>query len=418
MKKILITCFCILFFHQLFAAVNVQVIGGRRYSSVLVNGSTSAKYDIVFIGDGFRLQDQAAFNARVEDAVNALRNMPPYSANMCSFNIWRVNVISVDSGVDHPNESIFRNTELDCTYGTTVERCIGSNSPAKCNEAAAFAPAADAVFVLVNDMQWGGCAGGLVFSSISPGFAGIITHELGHKIGSLADEYDCYNCATDLNRTYPAAGAEPTAVNITKQTVRASIKWNSLIAAATPLPTTSDVPAGVVGIWEGGGYYRFGLYRPQSSCHMRSTGSAFCAVCSGEMNRILSAKCTACERDPGSFACLISRLRYIIYIREPRYVFEPPLCCFCPLMDDIRVRIILEELDARQYTVVVKDQNQKVVAEGKINQSEKTNGIVLEYNEKKGANYSIEVNAKNGKALNTALLVRPKMYRNGKAVQL
>ncbi|NUO79368.1 hypothetical protein HUU05_04775, partial [candidate division KSB1 bacterium] len=215
------------------SAVNVQRNSdGSYYTAVLSNGSTSLKYDIVFIGDGFTTAQQADFNARVNDAVAALQAMPAYSQRMCGLNIWRVNVVSAQSGVDHPAGGVFRNTELDCRYGNPAvgeaERCIRSDSPAKCYEAADYAPDYDAVFVLVNDTQWGGCAGGLVFSSISPGFAGIITHELGHKIGALADEYDCYVCdGSDANRTY--VGPEPASANLTKQTARASIKWNALI---------------------------------------------------------------------------------------------------------------------------------------------------------------------------------------------
>lgn len=321
-------------------AVNVQVqADGRSYTAVLENGTTALKYDIVFVGDGFTASEQDTFNASVNTAVAALQARAPYSERMCGLNIWRVNVISAQSGIDHPMDGIFRNTELGCRYGNTAvgeaERCITSDTPAKCFEAAGYAPDYDAVFVLCNDTQWGGCAGSLVFSSISPGFAGIITHELGHKVGGLADEYDCYVCdGSDSNRTYTAA--EPTKVNLTKATTFATIKWNDFIDLATPLPTTVDVPAGVVGIWEGGGYYRFGIFRPQAHCHMRD-GSAFCAVCRDEMFNRLDSRCTACEINPTGFVCLygdmLSKLKYRyankLFWRWP----IPPPCLSCPFLD-------------------------------------------------------------------------------------
>jgi len=192
-------------------AVQVQPTG-LTYTGILVNGSATSKFDIVFIGDGFQKGEQTAFNNKVNEAVAALQNRPGYSAHMCGFNIWRVNVLSTDSGIDHPKDGIAKNTELDCRYGNPAadeaERCIVTDSPAKCFEAAANAPARDAVFVLVNDTQWGGCAGNIVCSAIADGFDGLITHELAHKLGKLADEYDCYVCdGSDDNRNY--SGSDP-----------------------------------------------------------------------------------------------------------------------------------------------------------------------------------------------------------------
>src|SRR5690242_2310925 len=87
------------------AAVNVQVNpDGTRYSAVLLNGPASRKFDIAFVGDGFTSSsaDQTAFNNAVDTAVQALRNESPYRENVCAFNVWRVNVISAQSGVDEP----------------------------------------------------------------------------------------------------------------------------------------------------------------------------------------------------------------------------------------------------------------------------------------------------------------------------
>ena len=225
-------------------AVPVQVQPtGLTYTGILVNGSSTSKFDIVFIGDGFRKEDQTAFNNKVNEAVAALQSRPGYSERMCGFNIWRVNVLSTDSGIDHPKNGISKNTALDCRYGNPAmleaERCIVTDSPAKCFEAAANAPARDAVFVLVNDTQWGGCAGDVVCSAIASGFDGLITHELAHKLAKLADEYDCYVCdGSDSNRTY--SGGDPWEVNITNNTDRATTKWHDLIRRRPrfPLPPT------------------------------------------------------------------------------------------------------------------------------------------------------------------------------------
>jgi hypothetical protein len=276
----------------LMAQVPVQTNdNGKKYTAVLLNGAVSKKFDIVFIGDGFTEQDQATFNRKVDEAVAALRSRIPYSEFMTSFNIWRVNVLSTVSGVSRPDEGIIKSTPLQCRYGNSAAgeatRCITTDNIANCYAAAGNAPAYDAIYVLVNDTHWGGCAGDMVFTSIADGFAGIVTHELGHKIGALADEYTCYLCNGQDDQT-PYNGSEPIQANITKQKNRTQIKWTSLIATATPVPTTTNNPSGVVGLFEGGGYKPRGLYRPQFACHMQNTTDEFCAVCRDVIRRRLS----------------------------------------------------------------------------------------------------------------------------------
>jgi hypothetical protein len=213
---------------------------------------------------------------------------------MCAFNAWRVNVVSAESGIDHPRLGVFKATELDCRFGNINEpdRCITSDSPAKCYEAAAYCPGYDAICVLVNDSMSGGCATGeFVFSSISVDFIAILPHELGHRIGALADEYSCYLCEPG-EVTQPYTGPEPPAPNVTSQTKRKNIKWKDLIASRTHLPTTQDNPPGVVGLWTGAWYRQTGIYRPQSLCMMRMLGWPFCAVCDRELDSQLAGYCT------------------------------------------------------------------------------------------------------------------------------
>jgi len=234
-----------------FAQVRVQTnANGLKYAGVLVNGATAGKYNIVFVGDGFTSSatDQAKFNKAVADAVDAMRNEPPYAQQLCSFNIWRVNVISTEAGIDHPLSSINKNTELDCTFGDNVsqpERTIYSTDEAKVFEAANYAPKHDAVYVLVNDTEYGGASGSVVYTSLESSMKQVVVHELGHFVGRLADEYTCRFCDGRVEPAY--SGPELTAVNVTTQTNRSLIKWNNLINAATPVPTTVDNPAGVVG---------------------------------------------------------------------------------------------------------------------------------------------------------------------------
>jgi hypothetical protein len=402
-----------------FSAVNVQVNSdGTKFTGVLVNGSTSGKYDIVFVGDGFTSSsaDQVSFNNAVTTAVNALRNKHPYMDNICAFNIWRVNVISAQSGVDHPLSSVSKNTELNCTFGDNIsvpERVIYSTTPAKVTEAANFAPAYDAVYVLVNDPQYGGAAGSIVYTSLNSSMSEVIVHELGHFVGHLADEYTCYFCD---GRSEPAySGPEPTQVNLTKQTNRSLIKWNSFINPATPVPTTVDNPVRVVGLWAGGGYSPTGIYRPQLNCLMRSLNNELCAVCNSSLSGILRPFCTVCERNPNSFACFISRFKHRFDISVSLIRLKIPDCCFCPLDIDKLRRVEIElSINQKEYEIQVTDGSEKGVR-AEISSGE--NGMTrISFDEQKNQTYFLEITplAKS----NRAVMVDAKLIRDGRQAVL
>jgi len=97
----------------------------------------------------------------------------------------------------------------------------------------------------------------------------IVLHEVGHTFALLADEY--VDLAVTCNNSI-----EPSEPNVTRQTVRASIKWNVWIDPSTPVPTfgTTETP----GLYEGGRYCPTGLYRPTFNSKMRSLGRPFSAI--------------------------------------------------------------------------------------------------------------------------------------------
>ena len=404
-----LTCFSLQSFSQ---PVNVQVNpDGTRYSAVLLNGSTSGKYDIVFVGDGFTSSaaDQTSFNNAVNTSLNAMRNKHPYSDNICAFNVWRVNVISSQSGIDHPITGVFKNTELNCTFGngtTSAARLIYSTTPDRVTEAANHAPAHDAIYVLVNDPLYGGAAGDIVYTSLNTDMSEVVVHELGHFTGHLADEYTCYFCDGRAEPVY--SGPEPGAVNVTIQTNRSLIKWGSFINAATPIPTTVNSPVGVVGLWAGGLYSPTGVYRPQQSCLMKSLYNELCAVCNNALSNILRPYCTVCERDPGSLACLLSRFRGRFEIYERPLIFRIPMCCFCPLDIFTRKAEIELSINPNDYKIEITDGSKNPV-KAVIRTTEK--GTVITYTENSKSTYFVKISPR-GKQ-KQATKVEATLTRNG-----
>lgn len=358
---------------------------GRRYTQVVFNGSIDRKYDIVFIGDGFTLAEQGLFNKKVGEAWKTLCETYPWSERLCAFNIWQVNVISEQSGVDRRAEGIYRNTELNCYYDAITTRLIQSETPWLCQEAASYAPAYDAIFVLVNDTTWGGAAGSLVFCSINPKFGFIVSHELGHFLGDLADEYDCYVCdGSDDNRSY--FGGEPWEANLTNKKTLAEIKWKDLINPGTPLPTGPGVSPGTVGIWEGGGYYRFGMYRSQFDCHMRSRYKPFCQVCARHLLPKLESRCDS--TDIRFFTCQLSALP-LRKISRPRLFWKFPPCLSCPFEDPL-VRFIFELSDPRIQSgqAVVRNTRGEIVAQQEVSERQK---IRISFEGLRFEEYSLEI---------------------------
>jgi hypothetical protein len=240
-------------------------------TTVLSNGTTQSRYDIVILGDGYQASEQTQFNTDVQTFLTALFQKQPYQTFAAYFNVHTVFRASVDSGADRPDETppVFRNTVYNATYdyGGT-DRCLYIQNTSQALADAALAPANEGrVLVLVNDSRYGGCAAAFAVSYNGSWMNEVQIHEMGHSVGQLADEYDY------PNNTY--TGGEPSAVNIT--TSPTGQKWS--------------VWHGTDGIsaFQGAGYYLYGLYRPKQNCLMRSLGAALCRVCQENITRIVNS---------------------------------------------------------------------------------------------------------------------------------
>lgn len=381
---------------------------GSDYATIRLSGSTLTKYDIVFIGDGFKADEQDAFNTAVTKAVERLDECVPYSERPCAFNIWRVNVKSEQSGIDHPAgipghpAPVTRNTALDCRFGNPsageAERCITGNKD-KCLEAAAYAPGQDAIVIVVNDPMEGGCTSEFVFYSAD--YRNVLMHELGHKIGLLADEYPCYVCnGSDAGANY--TGGEPMEVNVTAQSSH-PLKWNSFVAVGTTLPTTA--PPDAVGAWEGALYHAYGAYRPQSDCKMRMASSAFCKICEQHMRLQLGTVfCTFCELHPGSPTCndYVRRQPQFVWREKVRFRWPWPPCLSCPRDKTNLMENVIYTLRGLPtgFTLRVTDEQSRTVAEG----MPKYGGLSVSFEANKAKPYFVELLAeKEGKGETVSL---------------
>lgn len=227
-------------------------------------GAPAARFDIVFVGDGYTFAEQETYHQHVVSKWNELSSVEPFKTYRQYFNVWQVNVASNESGVDNdPTMGTARDTALDMGFwcqgrDVNTERLLCVNQ-AKANQFAALAPQADQVIALGNSAKYGGSGGGVATASGANAQAGqIAVHELGHSIGNLADEYD-----------YPYdryTGAEPPEANVS--TRADGSKWAEYLGK-----TSQD--GGVVGAFEGGRYHKYGVYRPTQNSIMRTLGREF-----------------------------------------------------------------------------------------------------------------------------------------------
>ncbi|MEV0593183.1 M64 family metallopeptidase [Nonomuraea cavernae] len=244
-------------------------------------GPTGQRYDLVFVGDGYTSSQIATFHAHVASQWAVMTTVEPFKTYKNSFNVWMVEVISSQSGVDNdPTQGVSKNTALGMGFWCSgIERLLCVNESTALSYAA-NAPAVDHVIALGNSTKYGGAGGRVATASGGNASSGqVVVHELGHSMGGLADEY------TEGTSRY--RGSEPSAANITIYTAAQLTsnrrKWYQYLGQATP-------DGGVIGTYAGAYGYTSGIYRPSENSLMRTLGRPFNLIGLDAMTRAITAK--------------------------------------------------------------------------------------------------------------------------------
>lgn len=237
---------------------------------IQVTGPVANRIDLVFVGDGYTAADLDTFHDHVEGKWAELAAVEPFLTYRELFNVWAVDVVSRDSGVDNdPVQGILRDTALDATFFCAGFERLLCASRGRAYSYAGQAPAVDHVVTLANSTKYGGAGytlGAMATASGGHALSGqIVVHELGHSIGQLLDEYEY-----DGPETW--TGHEPLAVNVTTYTAdelaAGRLKWWNWLGEESP-------DGGLVGTYEGANYSLFGIYRPTENSLMRVLNSEF-----------------------------------------------------------------------------------------------------------------------------------------------
>jgi len=245
-------------------AADAAVLGGWPVTTIVDNGSTANRIDLVILGDGYTAPELGDYATHVANVVGGFFAQEPLAAYASYFNVHRVDVVSNESGVDEIDQGIFRDTALDMEYGCfNIERLLCINV-AKAYDAAASAPQVEQILALANSTRYGGAGypdnnlGTVAGNNVSAIEIGL--HEFGHAFADLADEYDYADGAT-------YTGPEPIEPNVSIYTAAVQVSQQRKWWLWMNLPN--------VDTFQGAYYNQFGVYRPTFNSKMRSLNRPF-----------------------------------------------------------------------------------------------------------------------------------------------
>ena len=244
------------------------------YTTMVNNGPSANRVDIVFLGDGYTAaQISTTYVTHVQAMLTHLfdQTEDPFPRYRNFFNVHRIDVVSNQSGADVPPQGISRDTALDASYywdGSTDRLLYINETKANSQLSTGLAGAgftAEMKLITVNDTRYGGGGGTYaVYAGGNSSAPEIALHELGHSFSNLADEYD-YGSGTYTGPERPEAN-----VSIYAD----SRKWSQWLGYVDPAHTSM----GAVGAYQGAYYQKYGIYRPTSDSKMRTLGKPFNAV--------------------------------------------------------------------------------------------------------------------------------------------
>ena len=272
-----------------------------KVDTLVYNGSSSNHIDIVLMGDGYKSTEMAKFRADAQLNVDYFLSQAPFNLYNKFFNFFAIEVVSVDSGNDHPGNAAdeatytghpagpimsvnnYLQTKFD--YAGSYHRLVASANTTLINSIATTnVPQYDYISVLVNSPYYGGSGGTILYSTMDPSATEVFVHEFGHTFGGLQDEYD-YG--------YPASSctAGTTQMVNVSQRKDSNVVWKKwLKRPLTTYPTAPLTNCNDIGIYTGAKYCAANWYRPKCYCKMRVLGYPFCEVCSEQLILKVSQK--------------------------------------------------------------------------------------------------------------------------------
>lgn len=220
-------------------------------------GPDGKRINFVVLGDGYTSTELGKFATDANNVIVDFFNEPPFTNYTNFFNVHTIDVVSPESGADHPvadqgQPVLDVNTALDASFhwGGSVHRLLYCSTSKVNAQVAANYPASDQELVVVNTPFYGGGGGGFATFSTANAASDLALHETGHSFMGLADEY--------------AGGGSGERANNTSTANAGNVRWQDWI--------------GMGGIGEfpnGNGWIKCA----EDNCMMEFLSQPFCAVC-------------------------------------------------------------------------------------------------------------------------------------------
>lgn len=259
-----------------------------KVDTIFNNGGIADKIDIVILAEGYTKEEMTKFTDDAVRLSDSLFAAEPFKKYKEAFNVWAVEVPSLESGTDVPGSRIYKNTVFNSHFYTFDSPRYLTVTDMKSVYDALDAVPFDHIYVLVNTSRYGG--GGFynflnVCSSDNVRSPFVFCHEFGHGFAGLGDEY--YSSSTSYEEFFKKT-KEPWEPNLTTL-VDFNHKWKKMIKSGTPIPTPRDsLYKNKVGVFEGGGYEARGIYSPAMTCWMKEKKAGkFCPVCEEAIIRVI-----------------------------------------------------------------------------------------------------------------------------------
>lgn len=260
----------------------------NSFIELLTNGLPKNKVDVVIVPEGYGPDDERRMRSDLTRFAEYLFKHEPFMSRKTDFNVYGALLLGDEPGVSNPALSLTVNSAVGSTYGVFgADRYLMTFNLFRLHDILDEVPY-DYIVIMVGADKYGGGAIYNFYATVStdPMAPSILTHELGHLIGGLADEY------VDEDLSYNEmhiADVEPLEPNITTL-VDFGAKWQAMLepGVEVPTPDRTDIPRtknGPLGCYEGAGYKSTGIYRPAMHCMMRDY-APFCPVCSKRLQDI------------------------------------------------------------------------------------------------------------------------------------
>ncbi len=276
-NRLLIFAFALLSFNMTAQVFTVDTIA--------YNGNPNNRINLLIMGDGYMSSEMNTFRSDAQLVANYFFSVPPYSLYRNFFNVFGIEVVSNESGNDHPGNandegsgtqpvtSVDNYLQTTFDYGGT-HRCIYSSQGSLVYSIAnTNFPMYDFINVIVNTSYYGGCAGGIAYTSMNSSSPEVFVHEFGHMFGNLSDEYEYSD---------PCNAGVAQNINVTQVTDPNTIVWKNWLSTA-PIPTPAGSYCNLIGAYEGAKYCSTNWYRPKCNCKMRSLNQPLCEVCTEQL---------------------------------------------------------------------------------------------------------------------------------------